>query len=522
MVLVCLLLFLKEIHFVRLKHPMNFAKCLLAVVTASSLYGQAVTIFAFDDVTIAYKRNLALTMVPATKHPQNPVLPRGPAGSPDAHRAQFYGSVIRVDGKYRMWYTAEDRPLVGNHSVNFRPAYAESTDGIKWTRPELGLVEFNGNKKNNLISFSPQPHFELTEPLASFVLYEPDDPNPAHRYKMALYGRFFESKDVQRKTAKATFYPYFSADGLRWTLTTPAPKSLAYDETEVPFPVKSIFEIGGLYKFGGLYYVAGQEDPWSILLPTGKVGARVMTTHWSSDFIHWSKEHALSFARYGYRSETDLNEAHEPAGVWNRGNVLIATYGLWQGSKNRDERRMPLGLLISNDGIHFREPQPDFVFLAPGAAGEWDQHGLIHGQGYENVGDQTYVYYGTWDLSAKGDPPGAVGLATLRRDGFGYLSPRLDGEASFVTSSFPLPRKSSRIVLNAEGLGPEAKLRIELLDEKGVAIPQFSGKNAAEVAQNGVAVAIPWKIGSLGQARMRVQFEGSKKSDIRFYCASIE
>ncbi len=81
MVLVCLLLFLKEIHFVRLKHPMNFAKCLLAVVTASSLYGQAVTIFAFDDVTIAYKRNLALTMVPATKHPQNPVLPRGPAGS---------------------------------------------------------------------------------------------------------------------------------------------------------------------------------------------------------------------------------------------------------------------------------------------------------------------------------------------------------------------------------------------------------------------------------------------------------
>ena len=26
--------------------------------------------------------------------------------------------------------------------------YAESKDGIRWTRPDLGLFEFNGSKKN--------------------------------------------------------------------------------------------------------------------------------------------------------------------------------------------------------------------------------------------------------------------------------------------------------------------------------------------------------------------------------------
>jgi hypothetical protein len=33
--------------------------------------------------------------------------------------------------------------------------YFESTDGIRWNRPELGLVEFRGNRRNNLLSVSP-------------------------------------------------------------------------------------------------------------------------------------------------------------------------------------------------------------------------------------------------------------------------------------------------------------------------------------------------------------------------------
>ena len=29
--------------------------------------------------------------------------------------------------------------------------YAESKDGIHWKKPELGLVEFNGSKANNIV-----------------------------------------------------------------------------------------------------------------------------------------------------------------------------------------------------------------------------------------------------------------------------------------------------------------------------------------------------------------------------------
>ena len=40
-------------------------------------------LFAFDDQSIPWQHNLKVTLVPATKHPENPVLRRGPEGAPD-------------------------------------------------------------------------------------------------------------------------------------------------------------------------------------------------------------------------------------------------------------------------------------------------------------------------------------------------------------------------------------------------------------------------------------------------------
>jgi hypothetical protein len=96
-------------------------------------------IFAFDDDTIPYKDNLKLTLVSPEKYPGNPILSPGPEGSVDAIRAQFYGSVIRVGQKFRMWYSAiSDTSVAGSVSQSARIAYAESSDGIHWVKPELG------------------------------------------------------------------------------------------------------------------------------------------------------------------------------------------------------------------------------------------------------------------------------------------------------------------------------------------------------------------------------------------------
>lgn len=513
--------FLKRISVLCL---LELAVMSLALVSlGAEEHNRSLVIFSFDDRTIPFKNNLFLTMVKAEKYPSNPIVPRGRKGSADAHRAQFYGTVIRVNDKYRMWYAADSAPSSdGVHSSSFRPAYAESTDGIHWTKPDLGLVDFNGNRNNNLLEFTPENNFALTEPLYVAVLYEPSDPDPSRRYKMALYGRFYLASDLDHKHQRSTIYPYFSADGLHWELALPEQKGETLTEKEEPLGVRNIFEIGGLYKFDGLYYVAGQELWDDISMPDGEESGRIMVTRWSSDFIHWSHDAAVSYMRYGYRSiKESTNEAHEPAAVWPRNNVLVGTFGLWQGSKNVTDRRMPLGFLISNDGIHFREPQPDFALIEPGPKGAWDQNGLIHGQGFENVGDQTYLYYGSWDLSADDDPPGAIGLATLRRDGFGYLSVLRDGDASFTTTPLHLPAGIPVVKINADGLSPNSKLRVELLDKEGRAIPGYSGT----ADHSGFDEVVRWNLNARqippGAYRLRMYFEGSQYKQIHFYAAYV-
>jgi hypothetical protein len=348
---------------------------------------------------------------------------------------------------------------------------------------------------------------------------------------MAVYGRYYDSADPKQLSHGANvpsaIYPFFSADGLNWQLAVPQPKGKWFDETETPFRLHNNFEMGGLYKFDGLYYVAGQEHSPDITMPDGTPTRRAMVTHWSGDFVQWSQERSFSFQRYGYRSpRQSLEEAHEPAGIWNRGNVLLGLYGLWHGASVTSERRMDLGFLISNDGVHFREPIPDHVFIRAGADGAWDQRGLIHGQGYEQVGHQTYIYYGSWDPSNSGMGQCAVGVATMRRDGFGYLSTREKGDGQLTTK--PLANlRPVLLSLNAEGLSREAFLRVELIDKMGKPIEGYSGPDAALVRDSGLNVKVSWsgrpKIEcSNTTIRLRLKLSGPQAQQIKFYAAYLE
>lgn len=498
-----------------------------------AVHADPVTLFAFDDHTLPFKNNLKLTFEAPQKHPGNPVVAPGPAGSVDAAAVVFYGSIIRVGAKFRLWYRAmSDSRLTGNRALSARLAYAESDDGLRWTKPELGLTEFNGSKRNNLLGLPASLDYAMIEPLACFVLHEPDDPDPTRRYKMAVYGRYFPSPAAPRypnvadDNIPSTLYPFFSTDGLTWTLAVPTPKQKWFDETEAPIRVRNNFEIGGLYKWDGLYYAAGQELSPDIFLPDGSLTRRTMVTHWSGDFIHWSQDKSFSFQRYGYRGvRQSFEEAHEPAAAWHRGNVLLATYGLWHGAVITSERRMDLGFLVSNDGIHFREPIADHVFIPAGGDDTWDRHGLIHGQGFENVGDQTYIYYGNWSPGG-GTRIHGIGLAILPRDRLAFLSTRDVGDGWFTSQPLAHPG-SATLALNADGLSENAFIRVELIDRNGTPIPGYSGASAAIMKASGLKTTVAWPTGTLitcpnPAIRIRVRFAGADAAKVKFYAGYLE
>lgn len=492
-----------------------------------------VTLFAFDEVSIPFTQNLKLQMRSPERHPANPVVARGPDGSVDSWAVQFYGSVIRdrETRKFRMWYVAvsgeERKAETVARSKPWRVAYAESDDGILWTKPNLGLVEVGGNTNNNLVKLDP--HIGV---LNLKVLDEPEDPNPKQRFKMGAH--VWYPKNDRRN---GTLAPYVSGDGTTWKLLIDAePVNAELPEGSLLVPPAHLEPVGGLYKWEGLYYTSGQNA-----MPAARpYHGRVSRTHISPDFKNWSAASAIQAVRthqhvlLGPGKSRMGEQTHEGISVWNRGNVLVGVSGMWHGTPEWKDLTIDLGFVVSNDGIQFREPIEEWVFLERGEDGAWDQGGLLQGQGFENVGEQTFVYYGAWDpRSWEGSPPrGGVGVAVVPRDRFGHFSTdestQGDGdyqmkktECSFLTSPVSVKGNQAHLYLNAEGLGENANLRLELLDTQMKEIAGFSGKDAAVVKESGFQVPVVFRerksiAGLPEKIRLRVTFEGKDRERIRF------
>jgi len=63
-----------------------------------------------------------------------------------------HGHVVFQDGSlYRMYYRAAEWDEAADDQLHYSACYAESTDGIHWTKTVLGLHEFNGSKQNNIV-----------------------------------------------------------------------------------------------------------------------------------------------------------------------------------------------------------------------------------------------------------------------------------------------------------------------------------------------------------------------------------
>jgi hypothetical protein len=144
--------------------------------------------------------------------------------------------------------------------------------------------------------------------------------------------------------------------------------------------------------------------------------------------------------------------------------------------------RVDLGLVVSNDGVHFREPVPGFQIIPRGKEGEWDDVAILQGHAFVNEGDKTMIWYSHWDTGGVLENMD-IGLATLRRDGFGSLSRKVaEEEGHFITSTF----EAKEIALNVDGITPDAPLSVQLLDHLDHILDGYEAK----VTTNGVRVPL--------------------------------
>jgi hypothetical protein len=374
--------------------------------------------------------------------------------------------------------------------------YAESDDGLTWTRPALHQVKFKGSTANNII--------DLPNPVTAgiFVVKDDADPDASRRYKMvySYYTNEPDAKDFERGGAVRSAW---SADGIRWTA---GPRAM----------VHSFIEPGSLVHHQGMFYIHGQKI--SAHWGAGEGGSergRQGFAHVSPDFSNWLAAHGEGFTLADPRDPTkrsfsgEYDQVHLGVGATSFGTACIGVYGLWHNAdfdKAFDKISCDFSLLISNDGLRFREPVKGHVFLAredspvtPTTSGVRYNTVLAQANGILNVGDETRIYHGRWrnveyrDGRAEATEYYAeVGLATLPRDRWGALGLHSRHEAGHVwTGAIQLPAGAWSVTLNAEAAD---QMRVEIADERFSPIAGFSGENAGDCAQRGgLDCGVSWR-----------------------------
>ncbi|NUQ62088.1 MAG: hypothetical protein HUU20_06350 [Pirellulales bacterium] len=462
----------------------------------TSAAGRA-TLLAIDDYHLPLRKNLCYYLSKPAVRPEPVLKPeRENPAAPDHVAAHFYGTVLHEAGRFRLWYYSLSWKAKGQFQEG-PICYAESDDGLHFTKPVLEQVDVQGSRRNNAIALPD----DCTQ--GAFLLRDDDDPDPARRYKMVYEYRPSHRRWMSVRTAT-------SPDGLHWTA---GPES----------PVDEGLEPCSFYKHGGLYYTNAQFAP-ALISEGGHKGGRQGFVWVTPDFKSWIQESGESFLlaepanTAGRGLDKPYDQVHLGVAPVSLGNALVGLYCIWHAKPNPNDwfgqgtTSGDWGLVVSHDGQHFREAVKGHVFLhrdesRPVLPPEVRfENILCQGNGIVNVGEETRIYHGRWVNSLRlEDYYAEIGLATLPRDRWGALGLFPGAQEGSVWSAPVILPLHAELTLNAEGA---AGMRIEIADERFQSIPEFSGEKAGScLSAGGLAAPVKWPgdIASLAGKTVRLR-----------------
>jgi hypothetical protein len=446
-----------------------------------------------DGAVIEKSEGLSRACHAAQKHPNNPVVQRDRPweGVAAITGPYVYGTVFWVGGKLRMWYQVLTR---GNHV-----GYAESEDGIHWTKPELGIVEYDSSKANNLVVSAYQPEAagggHCHNPS---VIIRPGEQDPQKRY--ALYG--FDGQCGHPRVA-------FSPDGLHWQYVPETAQQPLFSSSDV---VNFFYDP----------YQARYAATWK----TRNRRGRAVGIAWSADGLSWTKPFdGPIFAADDL--DPDVTQIYGMPVFPYQGlyigqpwiyNARYFRFGEYSVEKlheaqNDSPRTMDVQLAWSWDLVNWTRPSERSEFIPRGAKGTWDSGMIVTARAPAIVGDQLYFYYGGCD--GVHDQPrvrAAIGLATLRLDGFCSMRAG-ETEGWLITRREPFHEPA--ITINARTTS-DGFVTAEILDRHNRVVPGFARQDCLAFTGDSIRYVLKWKTGQFAAEQTRTDYK------IRFWLKAAE
>jgi hypothetical protein len=127
-----------------------------------------------------YRSGTRRVLQPLKRHPANPLLP----GRDKPWEAAIAWTSVYRDpaGRYQLWYQAFAGDESRDRTRRCTVCYAESADGIHFTKPNLGLFDYNGIKDTAIVLVG---NGGTSNRYGVSVVVDQREPDASRRYKMA-------------------------------------------------------------------------------------------------------------------------------------------------------------------------------------------------------------------------------------------------------------------------------------------------------------------------------------------------
>ena len=415
-----------------------------------------------DDYLIQEKSGVVRRYHPFEKHASNPVLK--PDQPWEGEVAYLFGSVFPNESRtgYRMWYHTHR---------GYRNLYATSKDGVHWVKPELGIAEFNGSRANNIFIERPK------ESHLPIIIHTPWETDPNRGYKLIYY-------DYGRTDAKhpvSGFYGAYSPDGIHWSKELPEPI--------LPDPG----DVGNFVWDPNRSRYIGYAKIFAAVRGFRRRSIGFTST---SDFEHWPPTELVLTPDEVDDRWVESDRQHTDfygLAAFPYESMYLGFLWVFRITEGTNDGPIHLELVSSRDGIRWKRQEGDRPpMLALGSAGRWDG-GMLHTATQPLVsGDTINLFYGASDQTHESSIAGgwgncAIGLATLRKDGFASL----DAGAEIATiTTRPIDSLQGRLYLNADARN--GWIKVEILDDAGKVVPGFGLDECQPLKEDAVKQGVSW------------------------------
>ena len=405
-------------------------------------------------------------------------------------------SVIKEGDRYRMWYVGGDNDADDDGKkpdVKLRwSCYAESGDGIKWERPDLGIIDFAGSSRNNIIMGAKDGWN-----LCPFI---DENPDPHYPQKYKGIGRLARTKAVDMK---ALLRGYVSDDGLHWQVIDKDPLMVSPPTEYMPrfdSPISAFWDgLRGCY----VAYMRG-------IVPPGK--SRAIRRSVSTDFRSWTTPEFIGLG------DSPTEELYMSAATpyFRAPHIYLSFPKRYYAPRTLAEDSPGKGIsetcfMAGRDGVNFSRTFME-AFIKPGPdIRNWYKHNTMVGTGVVPTGPgELSLYY----LEHHGYPSARLRRAAIRTDGFVSVNtPYAGGE--LVTKPFTFA--GNELVINY-ATSVAGTLRVELQDPAGRAIEGFSLEDCDEIYGDEIERVVAWRSGAdvsaFAAKPVRLRFVMTKEVDL--------